>query len=489
VLTSYLGAERNSVRPALDPCWPWLQSTALAAAAMAMKHRFLTAVGTAARRLHTGSVFRPGGLRGRAWLDQAVGLALGRRAFGEAFDSEFACYAGRLRSGAALGELLFAGTARGAWRAGPGGSCRHRRVELAAVVARCGSAGRTGARPPSTRTLPRRWLPEICGTLRLRRLRGPGTIGLARSATWNPGRRRLPGRRYRDAATEPTLLVDRDTLARSLVRNCRPSPSAAWARRPTRRIGAGRARSGPCSSWWDRADARAGDPMGANKRNAVNRELAASWTSRFNLFEDDPSCGPACRPDPTECSRRQRPHANGDYVTERARVRADPRTEKAAGRGVEGPRWAAVGSCLACDLVSRQHRAARAARVKRGLVPACAGLFAAPARLRSTWPRAGTGRRPDRRGPGLRGAWSKTREPEPGRPLEPRSPWPRDRPKRRSRAGSFRDGHWLPRRRAGLGRPTCHRWPRFGRPATGIAVPGESGPNGRAAERAGRLAG
>jgi 5-methylthioribose kinase len=80
VLTEpYLGAERNSVRPSLAPLVASLQADAeWVAAAMACKHRFLTA-GEALLHgdLHTGSVF----VRGR-------GAALSVKAF----DPEFACY-------------------------------------------------------------------------------------------------------------------------------------------------------------------------------------------------------------------------------------------------------------------------------------------------------------------------------------------------------------------------------------------------------------
>jgi 5-methylthioribose kinase len=75
----YLGAERNSVRPSLEPVLAALQADASwLAAAMAMKRRFLTTQEALLHGdLHTGSVF----VRG-------TGAELSVKAF----DSEFACY-------------------------------------------------------------------------------------------------------------------------------------------------------------------------------------------------------------------------------------------------------------------------------------------------------------------------------------------------------------------------------------------------------------
>jgi 5-methylthioribose kinase len=75
----FLGARRNSVRPSLEPVVARLQADpGWVAAAMALKHRFVTAQEALLHGdLHTGSVF----VRGSG-ADLSV----------KAFDSEFACY-------------------------------------------------------------------------------------------------------------------------------------------------------------------------------------------------------------------------------------------------------------------------------------------------------------------------------------------------------------------------------------------------------------
>ncbi|GEL20115.1 S-methyl-5-thioribose kinase [Pseudonocardia asaccharolytica] len=75
----YLGAQRNSVRPAVEPVLAGLQADSdWVEAAMAMKHRFLTAGESLIHGdLHTGSVF----VRGS-----------GTQLSVKTFDAEFACY-------------------------------------------------------------------------------------------------------------------------------------------------------------------------------------------------------------------------------------------------------------------------------------------------------------------------------------------------------------------------------------------------------------
>jgi 5-methylthioribose kinase len=105
VLTEpFLGAERNSVRPALEPVLAWLQvDAAWLAAATAMKHRFLTSQEALLHGdLHTGSVFVRGECGGRDGADE---LSV------KAFDSEFACYGPvGFDLGLLWANMLFAGT-------------------------------------------------------------------------------------------------------------------------------------------------------------------------------------------------------------------------------------------------------------------------------------------------------------------------------------------------------------------------------------------
>jgi len=234
VLTEpYLGAERNSVRPALEPVLAWLQvDGAWLAAAMAMKHRFLTA-GEALLHgdLHTGSVFVRGDCGGRGG-GVGPGGGAGSGAGGlsvKAFDSEFACYgpvgfdlgllwANMLFAGtraAALGELdrarsLF-GTVESSWR------------RFVARMWQRWPDRRSPAKYPDSYLAG--WLPEIlrdafgfAGCEAARR-----TIGLAKVSDLET----LDDDAYLVAGTamlrlSRTLLVDRHTLAfDSLVRNCR----------------------------------------------------------------------------------------------------------------------------------------------------------------------------------------------------------------------------------------------------------------------------
>ncbi|GCD92868.1 S-methyl-5-thioribose kinase [Embleya hyalina] len=95
----FLGAERNSVRPVLDAAYAELRADrAWQAAAMAMKHTFLTTQETLLHGdLHTGSVFVRGGAHDG---DLSV----------RAFDPEFACYGPiGFDLGMLWANLLFAG--------------------------------------------------------------------------------------------------------------------------------------------------------------------------------------------------------------------------------------------------------------------------------------------------------------------------------------------------------------------------------------------
>lgn len=124
----------------------------------------------------------------------------------------------------------------------------------------------------------------------------------------------------------------------------------------------------------------------ANKRNAVNRELADQLDVAFNLLEDDPELWAGVLTGSGGFfSAGSDLTANGDYVTERggeyALIRRHRRKPLVA--AVEGP---ALGGglelVLACDLVVASSTARFGLpEVKRGLVPACAGLFRGPRAL------------------------------------------------------------------------------------------------------------
>ncbi|HEX4249465.1 MAG TPA: enoyl-CoA hydratase-related protein [Pseudonocardia sp.] len=124
----------------------------------------------------------------------------------------------------------------------------------------------------------------------------------------------------------------------------------------------------------------------ANKRNAVNRELADELDVAFNLLEDDPELWAGVLTGSGGFfSAGSDLTANGDYVTERggeyALIRRHRRKPLVA--AVEGP---ALGGglelVLACDLVVASSTARFGLpEVKRGLVPACAGLFRGPRAL------------------------------------------------------------------------------------------------------------
>jgi len=228
VLTEpYLGAERNSVRPALEPVLAWLQvDAAWLAAAMAMKHRFLTGQEALLHGdLHTGSVFVRGGCGGRG--GSGAGSEADRLSV-KAFDSEFACYgpigfdlgllwANMLFAGAraaALGEQdrarsLF-GTVESSWRR-----------FVARMWQRWPDRCSPAKYPDSYLT---GWLPEIlrdafgfAGCEAARR-----TIGLAKVSDLET----LEDDAYLVAGTamlrlSRMLLVERNTLAfDSLVRTC-----------------------------------------------------------------------------------------------------------------------------------------------------------------------------------------------------------------------------------------------------------------------------
>lgn len=231
VLTEpYLGAERNSVRPALEPVLAGLRGDAAwLAAAMAMKHRFLTA-GEALLHgdLHTGSVFVRGECEGGR-----DGCGVGALSV-KAFDSEFACYgpvgfdlgllwANMLFAGAraaALGEperarSLF-GTVESSWRR-----------FVARLWQRWPERGEPAKYPDCYLA---GWLPEIlrdafgfAGCEAARR-----TVGLAKVSDLET----LDDDAYLVAGTamlrlSRSLLVDRHTLAfDSLVRTCQAATRA-----------------------------------------------------------------------------------------------------------------------------------------------------------------------------------------------------------------------------------------------------------------------
>jgi enoyl-CoA hydratase/carnithine racemase len=122
------------------------------------------------------------------------------------------------------------------------------------------------------------------------------------------------------------------------------------------------------------------------KRNAVNRELADQLDVAFNLLEDDPELWAGVLTGSASVfSAGSDLTANGDYWTDRggeyALIRRHRRKPLVA--AVEGP---ALGGglelVLACDLVVASSTARFGLpEVKRGLVPACAGLFRGPRAL------------------------------------------------------------------------------------------------------------
>jgi enoyl-CoA hydratase len=124
----------------------------------------------------------------------------------------------------------------------------------------------------------------------------------------------------------------------------------------------------------------------ANKRNAVNRELADQLDAAFNLLEDDPELWAGVLAGSEGVfSAGSDLTADGDYWTERGGeyglIRRNRRTPLVA--AVEGP---ALGGglelVLACDLVVASDTARFGLpEVKRGLVASCAGLFRGPRAL------------------------------------------------------------------------------------------------------------
>lgn len=122
------------------------------------------------------------------------------------------------------------------------------------------------------------------------------------------------------------------------------------------------------------------------KRNAVDRALADQLDAAFNLLDDDPELWAGVLTGTARVfSAGSDLTANGDYWTERGGeyglIRRRRRTPLVA--AVEGP---ALGGglelVLACDLVVAGETASFGLpEVKRGLVPACAGLFRGPRAL------------------------------------------------------------------------------------------------------------